>query len=105
MGLDSIIAYSGFQGIYDVEHFIKSLRYDVRIVEKLPEIHKNGKIKKMKAYQLRPPRDAPISWYTMDALEKMKEHGAIYLTPFSHHLAEEIDILESRITRPCRGGA
>uniref|UniRef100_A0A5B6ZAK2 O-fucosyltransferase family protein n=1 Tax=Davidia involucrata TaxID=16924 RepID=A0A5B6ZAK2_DAVIN len=92
---------SGFQGIYDVEHFIKSLRYDVRIVEKLPEIHRNGKVKKMKAYQLRPPRDAPISWYTTVALKKMKEHGAIYLTPFSHRLAEEIDNPEYQRLR-CR---
>lgn len=53
MRLDSIIAYSGFQGIYDVEHFIKSLRFDVHIVEKLPEVHKNGNTKKMKAYQVR----------------------------------------------------
>lgn len=44
--------YSGFQGIYDVEHFIQTLRYDVRIVESLPEIRKNGKIKKIKAYQV-----------------------------------------------------
>ncbi|KAL6968003.1 GDP-fucose protein O-fucosyltransferase 1 [Sarracenia purpurea var. burkii] len=92
---------SGFPGIYDVEHFIKSLRYDVHIVEKLPEIHKNGKTKKMKAHQLRPPRDAPISWYTTVALEKMKEHGAIYLTPFSHRLAEEIDNPEYQRLR-CR---
>ncbi|KAB2600437.1 hypothetical protein D8674_010708 [Pyrus ussuriensis x Pyrus communis] len=82
---------SGFGGIYDVEHFIKSLRYDVKIVEKIPEIRKNGKTKKIKAVQLRPPQDAPISWYTTDALAKMNEHGAIYLTPFSHRLAEEID--------------
>lgn len=43
---------SGFQGIYDVEHFIQTLRYDVRIVESIPEIHKNGKTKKIKAYQV-----------------------------------------------------
>ncbi|KAG5514774.1 hypothetical protein RHGRI_035984 [Rhododendron griersonianum] len=92
---------SGFQGIYDVEHFIKSLRYDVHIVEKLPEIQKNGNTKKMKAYQVRPPRDAPISWYTTVAFEKMKEHGAIYLTPFSHRLAEEIDNHEYQRLR-CR---
>lgn len=51
--------------------------------------------------QLRPPRDAPISWYTTEALKKMKEHGAIYLTPFSHRLAEEIDIPEYQRLR-CR---
>ncbi|GAB4851887.1 GDP-fucose protein O-fucosyltransferase 1 [Ancistrocladus abbreviatus] len=92
---------SGFQGIYDVEHFIKTLQYDVRIVESIPEIHKNGKTKKLKGYQLRPPRDAPISWYKTVALQKMKEHGAIYLTPFSHRLAEEIDNPEYQRLR-CR---
>ncbi|GFQ03120.1 uncharacterized protein at1g04910 [Phtheirospermum japonicum] len=92
---------SGFHGVYDVEHFIKSLRYDVKIVESIPEIHKNGKTKKIKAFQMRPPRDAPESWYTTDALKKMKEHGAIYLTPFSHRLAEEIDNPEYQRLR-CR---
>ncbi|XAR62557.1 hypothetical protein NMG60_11017359 [Bertholletia excelsa] len=92
---------SGFRGIYDVEHFISALRFDVKIVESIPEIRKNGKTKKMKAFQLRPPRDAPISWYTTVALQKMKEHGAIYLTPFSHRLAEEIDNPEYQRLR-CR---
>ncbi|XP_022761884.1 uncharacterized protein At1g04910-like [Durio zibethinus] len=92
---------SGFQGIYDVENFIQTLKYDVRIVESIPAIRKNGKTKKIKAYQLRPPRDAPISWYTTVALEKMQEHGAIYLTPFSHRLAEEIDNPEYQRLR-CR---
>ncbi|KAI4295278.1 hypothetical protein L6164_035340 [Bauhinia variegata] len=92
---------SGFHGIYDVEHFITTLRYDVKIVESIPEIQKKGKKKKIKAVQLRPPRDAPISWYTTVALEKVKEHGAIYLTPFSHRLAEEIDNPEYQRLR-CR---
>ncbi|XP_031097668.1 O-fucosyltransferase 1 [Ipomoea triloba] len=92
---------SGFRGIYDVEHFISTLRFDVKVVESIPEIHKKGKTKKIKAFQLRPPRDAPISWYTTVAMEKMKEHGAIYLTPFSHRLAEEIDNAEFQRLR-CR---
>ncbi|PPS13711.1 hypothetical protein GOBAR_AA06868 [Gossypium barbadense] len=92
---------SGFQGIYDVEHFIQTLKYDVQIVESIPEIQKNGKTKKIKGYQLRPPRDAPIEWYTTVALKKMQEHGAIYLTPFSHRLAEEIDNPEYQRLR-CR---
>ncbi|CAN1334422.1 O-fucosyltransferase 1 [Linum perenne] len=54
---------SGFRGIYDVEHFIQSLR--------------------------------------TEALQKMKQHGAIYLTPFSHRLAEEIDNPEYQRLR-CR---
>ncbi|XP_039001865.1 O-fucosyltransferase 1-like [Hibiscus syriacus] len=92
---------SGFQGIYDVEHFVQTLKYDVRIVESIPETRKNGKTKKIKAHQIRPPRDAPISWYTTVALKKMQEHGAIYLTPFSHRLAEEIDNPEYQRLR-CR---
>ncbi|KAL4578444.1 hypothetical protein LXL04_014567 [Taraxacum kok-saghyz] len=92
---------SGFEGIYDVDHFINSLKHDVRIVKSIPEIKKNGKTKKIKASQLRPPRDAPIHWYTTVALERMKEHGAIYLTPFSHRLAEEINNPEYQRLR-CR---
>lgn len=92
---------SGFPGVYDVEHFINTLRYDIRIVGKLPEITSHGKAKKLKAFQIRPPRDAPLSWYVTDALKSMKEHGAIYLTPFSHRMAEEIDDPELQRLR-CR---
>ncbi|KAG0476279.1 hypothetical protein HPP92_013120 [Vanilla planifolia] len=92
---------SGFPGIYDVEHFINTLRNDVHIVGKLPEITSNGKPKKLKAFQINPPRDAPLSWYTTFALDKMKKHGAIYLTPFSHRLAEEINAPELQRLR-CR---
>uniref|UniRef100_M4EUK5 O-fucosyltransferase family protein n=1 Tax=Brassica campestris TaxID=3711 RepID=M4EUK5_BRACM len=74
---------SGFQGIYDVEHFIKTLKYDVKIVGKIPDVLKNGKTKKIKAFQA------------------MKEHSAIYLTPFLHRLAEEIDNPEYQRLR-CR---
>lgn len=52
----TIIAFmlilSGFQGIYDVDHFIKALRYDIRIVESIPEVRKDGKTKKIKGYQV-----------------------------------------------------
>ncbi|KAM7260132.1 hypothetical protein ACFE04_015873 [Oxalis oulophora] len=92
---------SGFHGIYDVEHFIQALRYDVRIVESIPEIKKNGETKKIKAHQIRPLRDASISWYLENVLPKMKKHGAVYLTPFSHHLAEELDNAEYQRLR-CR---
>ncbi|KAK1389100.1 hypothetical protein POM88_017278 [Heracleum sosnowskyi] len=63
---------------------------------RIPEIRKNGKIKKIKAFQIQPPRDAPVSWYTTEALQKIKEHGVIYLIPFLHRLAEEIDIRKLR---------
>lgn len=43
---------SGFEGIYDVDHFIRALRYDVQIVVSPPDVRKNGKSKKMKAFQV-----------------------------------------------------
>ncbi|KAK3120057.1 hypothetical protein QOZ80_9AG0680790 [Eleusine coracana subsp. coracana] len=92
---------SGFVGIYDVPHFMKTLKYDVRIVLSIPEVTTNGKTKKLKAHQIRPPRDAPVTWYTTTALENMKKYGAIYLTPFSHRLAEDIDDSELQRLR-CR---
>ncbi|CAN6462773.1 unnamed protein product [Victoria cruziana] len=100
-GLNQQRTAVGFSDIYDVEHFISSLKFDIRVVHSLPELASGKKKKKLKPFQLRPPRDAPISWYTTVALEKMKEHGAIYLTPFSHRLAEEIDHPEYQRLR-CR---
>lgn len=93
---------SGFSGIYDVDHFIKSLKNDVDIVRTLPGFHMvANKKKKLKPFQLRPPRDASPDWYQTVALGKMKEHGAVYLTPFSHRLAEEISNYEYQRLR-CR---
>jgi len=43
-------APSSFVGIYDVSHFIKTLKYDVRLVMSIPEITPNGKTKKLKAH-------------------------------------------------------
>lgn len=48
-----IHATSGFIGIYDVPHFIKTLKYDVRIAMSVPDIITNGKTKKLKAYQVK----------------------------------------------------
>jgi hypothetical protein len=47
-----LYATSGFVGIYDVPHFIKTLKYDVRIITSFPEISTNGKSKKLKAHQV-----------------------------------------------------
>jgi hypothetical protein len=47
-----LFSCSGFHGIYDVEHFIRTLRFDVKIVESIPENEKNGKKKKIKAFQV-----------------------------------------------------
>lgn len=91
---------SGFSGIYDVRHFISSLANDVKIVKALPLVGRK-KQRRMKPFQLRPPRNAYPSWYETVALAKMKEHGAIHLSPFSHRLAEELDNHEYQRLR-CR---
>ncbi|CAM0953077.1 unnamed protein product [Alopecurus aequalis] len=92
---------SGFADIYDVPHFIKTLKNDVRIVMSIPKITAQGKTRKLRAYKTEPPRDAPATWYKTTALEIIRKYGAIYLTPFSHRLAEEIDDPELQRLR-CR---
>eukprot|EP00897_Mesotaenium_endlicherianum_P004298 jgi/Mesen1/3897/ME000208S02914 len=77
---------SGFEGIYDVDHFIRELKSDVRVVRKLPKDIKWSKSQ----VQMRPPRDAPPEWYLRTALPALMKRGVIYLTPFSHRLAEEL---------------
>ena len=45
--------FSGFSGIYDVDHFIKSLSNDVEIVPALPSFRMVGnKKKKLKPFQV-----------------------------------------------------
>jgi len=43
---------SGFVDIYDVPLFIKTLKYDVRIVMSVPKITAQGKTKKLRAYKV-----------------------------------------------------
>ncbi|KAL0884466.1 hypothetical protein Bca101_008447 [Brassica carinata] len=78
-----------------------SFWHDDRHSSMIPDVHRNGKTKKIKAFQIRPSRDAPIDWYLTTALKAMRQHSAIYLTPFSHRLAEEIDNPEYQRLR-CR---
>ncbi|GJM95925.1 hypothetical protein PR202_ga12720 [Eleusine coracana subsp. coracana] len=63
----------GFVDVYDVPHFIKTLKYDVRIVMSVPKITAQGKTKKLRAYKIEPPRDAPVTWYRTTALEKIRK--------------------------------
>ncbi|GJN40661.1 hypothetical protein PR202_gb29917 [Eleusine coracana subsp. coracana] len=64
---------SNFVDIYDVPHFIKTLKYDVRIVTSVPKITAQGKTKKLRTYKIEPPRDAPVTWYRTTALEKIRK--------------------------------
>ncbi|CAN6336755.1 unnamed protein product [Urochloa humidicola] len=64
---------SGLIDIYDVPHFIKTLKYDVRIVMSVPKTTARGKTKKLRAYKIEPPRNAPVTWYRTTALEKIRK--------------------------------
>ncbi|CAN6327211.1 unnamed protein product [Urochloa humidicola] len=64
---------SGFIDIYDVPHFIKTLKHDVRIVMSVPKPTARGKTKKLRAYKIEPPRDSPVTWYRTTALEKIRK--------------------------------
>ncbi|CAM6118601.1 unnamed protein product [Calypogeia fissa] len=93
---------SAFPGIYDVDYFITTLKNDVRVVKTLPTTWgEEQKRIRLNPFQLSPPRNASAEWYETTALEKMKEHGAIQLTPFSHHLAVDLDNQEYQRLR-CR---
>lgn len=48
-----------------------------------------------------PPRNALPDWYISVALKKMREHRAVYLSPFAHRLAEDLDNPEYQRLR-CR---
>ncbi|KAH9576687.1 hypothetical protein CY35_01G176600 [Sphagnum magellanicum] len=93
---------SGFSGIYDVDHFISSLANDVKIVKRLPYFLVNRRRKRrLKPIQMIPPRNALPDWYISVALKKMREHRAVYLSPFAHRLAEDLDNPEYQRLR-CR---
>lgn len=93
---------SGFSGIYDVDHFITTLKNDVRVVHSLPTMWGYEKKRiRLNPFTLHPPLNASVKWYETVVLEKMKEHGAVYLTPFSHHLEVDLDNQEYQRLR-CR---
>ena len=121
------LCYSSFSDIYDVEHFIKSLENDVEIARTSPRIRTVGyKRKPLRPFQvlsmrcpqkglldmyllfnntlqLQPPKDVSLDWYQTVAVEKMKEHGAIYLMmDASNQLAEDVPIERQYQKLRCR---
>ncbi|XP_020276550.1 uncharacterized protein At1g04910-like [Asparagus officinalis] len=67
--------YSDFKDLFYWKHFIKTLKDEVHIVEKLPVSHE----------KIEPFTKAPISWskvyyYKSDVLPLLKQHKVTYFT-------------------------
>ncbi|CAI5970702.1 unnamed protein product [Closterium sp. NIES-65] len=98
-----------FADIFDLDHFISSLRADIRIERRLPR-HLAWSTA---AYYASSPsrrnkliRSAPLhatkKWYLKRVLPRLKQRGIVALTPFSHRLAftglpREIQRLRCRV--------
>ncbi|XP_059630667.1 O-fucosyltransferase 1-like isoform X2 [Cornus florida] len=63
-----------FRRIYMVSHFINSLRYDVKIVEVIPQ----GNI--TDPYKVCPPKVLRLGWLTKVALPKLRKHEVIIIS-------------------------
>ncbi|CAM8883424.1 unnamed protein product [Rhodiola kirilowii] len=79
---------SEFGDIYDVNHFIATLKGYVQIVEKLPdEIVEfyNGSISNIR--NMRVQAWAPVSYYLEVIYPKLRKRGVIRIAPFANRLA------------------
>uniref|UniRef100_A0A7N0TCB8 O-fucosyltransferase family protein n=1 Tax=Kalanchoe fedtschenkoi TaxID=63787 RepID=A0A7N0TCB8_KALFE len=79
---------SEFGDIYDVNHFIATLKGHVHIVEKLPapmmEFY-NGSISNIR--NMRVQAWAPVSYYLEQVYPRLRKRGVIRIAPFANRLA------------------
>ncbi|XP_041002527.1 rhamnogalacturonan I rhamnosyltransferase 1 [Juglans microcarpa x Juglans regia] len=92
---------SDFHDIFDVNHFIKSLRDEVRIVKELPSRLKR-RVEKRKLYSLSPISWSNMSYYLDQILPLVKKHKVLHLNRTDARLANnglplEIQQLRCRV--------
>ncbi|KMZ62246.1 Peptide-O-fucosyltransferase [Zostera marina] len=98
---------SSFEEIFDIDHFINTLKDDVLIARELPPEY-NWSTRKYYATTIRSTRikTAPVhasaNWYLENVLPVLESHGIAAISPFSHRLAfdkmpEEIQLLRCKV--------
>ncbi|CAO2825268.1 unnamed protein product [Amaranthus hypochondriacus] len=77
---------SDFQDIFDVDHFIKSLRDEVRILKELPPKWKQ-RVEENKGYSLAPVSWSDLSYYQNQILPLFLKHKVVHLNKTDARLA------------------
>eukprot|EP00897_Mesotaenium_endlicherianum_P003856 jgi/Mesen1/3499/ME000197S02520 len=78
---------STFAEIFDVDHFIKSLERDVRIVKELPNDVLEGLGETAGGYKVKVPAWATASFYLKKVLPQLLEARVIRFSPFANRLS------------------
>ncbi|KAG6532841.1 rhamnogalacturonan I rhamnosyltransferase 1-like isoform X1 [Zingiber officinale] len=91
---------SEFQDIFDVDHFITSLRDEVRILKELPPRLK-WRVEKGSVYTMPPVSWSDISYYENQILSLIKKHKIVHFTKTDTRLANNALPLEIQKLR-CR---
>eukprot|EP01018_Ginkgo_biloba_P018648 Gb_13782 [translate_table: standard] len=82
---------SKFSDIYDEEHFISTLRDDVRVVRELPEvIMERFDYNMSNIYNFRVKAWSPVSYYLEKVLPKLLDTRVIRISPFANRLSSEV---------------
>lgn len=91
---------SEFQDIFDVEHFIGSLRDQVRIIRELP-VRLKKRMEQRKVYSMPPISWSDISYYHDQILPLIQKHKVLHLNKTDARLANNNQPMEMQKLR-CR---